>query len=127
MTNPIPTQPEALPFIDDEPKYTDDEVKYMDENGQGRLQSINDQYAEIEQVRQCNSSAWDTQVGGIHYKQFKIQPMQFALENNLDAAQQNVIKYIMRHSFKNGKQDLEKAKHYIDLMIEFYYGDGNNG
>lgn len=46
------THPEELPFIDDEPKYTDDEVKYMDENGQGRLQSINDQYAEIEQVRQ---------------------------------------------------------------------------
>lgn len=45
------TQPEELPFLDDEPKYTDDEVKYMDENGQGRSQSINDQYAEIEQVR----------------------------------------------------------------------------
>ena len=45
------TQPEELPFIDDEPKYTSDEVKYMDENGQGRSQSINDQYAEIEQVR----------------------------------------------------------------------------
>ena len=44
--------PEELPFIDDEPKYTDDEVKYMDENGQGRLQSINDKYVEIEQVRQ---------------------------------------------------------------------------
>ena len=37
---------------DVEPKYTDDEVKYMDENGQGRSQSLNDQYAEIEQVRQ---------------------------------------------------------------------------
>lgn len=94
--------------------------------------TLNDQYAEIEQVRQHkkherNSSAWDVQVGGDHYKQFQIQPMQFALENKLDAAQQNVIKYIMRHSFKNGKQDLEKAKHYIDLMIEFYYGENNNG
>lgn len=108
------TQPEELPFIDDEPL------------------GLNDQYAEIEQVRQHkkherNSSAWDVQVGGDHYKQFQIQPMQFALENKLDAAQQNVIKYIMRHSFKNGKQDLEKAKHYIDLMIEFYYGGNNNG
>lgn len=109
-----PSHPEALPFIDDNP------------------QSLNEQYAEIEQVRQNkkherNSSAWDVQVGGDHYKQFQVQPMQFALENKLDAAQQNVIKYIMRHSFKNGKQDLEKAKHYIDLMIEFYYGDNNNG
>lgn len=94
--------------------------------------TLNDQYAEIEQVGQHkkherNSSAWDMQIGGNHYKQFKIQPMQFALENKLDAAQHNVIKYIMRHSFKNGKQDLEKAKHYIDLMIEFYYGENNNG
>lgn len=48
------THPEELPFIDDEPKYTDDEVKYMDENGQGRLQSLNDRYAEIEKVRQHN-------------------------------------------------------------------------
>lgn len=52
-----PAQPEALPFIGDEPKYTDDEVKYMDENGQGRLQSINDQYAEIERVRQQSIDA----------------------------------------------------------------------
>lgn len=98
--------------------------------------TLNDQYAELELVRQevktmridwPKPSAWDTQIGGNHYKQFKIQPMQFALENKLDAAQQNVIKYVMRHSFKNGKQDLEKAKHYIDLMIEFYYGDNNNG
>lgn len=104
------TQPEELPFIDDLP-ITEDFIFNP---------SISDQYAEIEKVRQ---TAWDTQVGGNHYKQFKIQPMQFALENKLDAAQQNVIKYIMRHSFKNGKQDLEKAKHYIDLMIEFYYGN----
>lgn len=52
------TQPEELPFIDDEPKYTDDEVNYMDENGQGRLQSLNDQYAEIEQVRQAVNKSW---------------------------------------------------------------------
>ena len=51
------TQPEELPFVDDEPKYTDDEVKYMDENGQGRSQSINDQYAEIEQVRKQSIEA----------------------------------------------------------------------
>lgn len=51
------THPEELPFVDDEPKYTDAEVKYMDENGQGRLQSLNDQYAEIEKVRQSHRTA----------------------------------------------------------------------
>ena len=97
------THPEELPFIDDEP-----------------LQSLNDQYAEIEKVRQ---SAWQKQEGGSHYKNLKIQPMQYALENKLDYAQANVVKYVTRHKEKNGKEDLLKAIHNIELMIEFYYGD----
>jgi hypothetical protein len=68
-------------------------------------------------------SQWDIQVGGNHYKDMKIQPAKFALENKLDYCQANAIKYICRHEHKNGKQDLEKAKHYIDLLIEHYYGD----
>ena len=96
-------QPEELPFIDDEP-----------------LQSLNDQYAEIEKVRQ---SAWQKQEGGSHYKNLKIQPMQYALENKLDYAQANVVKYVTRHKEKNGKEDLLKAIHNLELMIEFYYGD----
>ena len=97
------TQPEELPFIDDEP-----------------LQSLNDQYAEIGKVRQ---SAWQKQEGGSHYKNLKIQPMQYALENKLDYAQANVVKYVTRHKEKNGKEDLLKAIHNLELMIEFYYGD----
>ena len=98
------SQPEELPFIDDEP-----------------LQSLNDQYAEIEKVRQ---SAWQKQEGGSHYKNLKIQPMQYALENKLDYAQANVVKYVTRHKEKNGKEDLLKAIHNLELMIEFYYGGG---
>ena len=114
------SQPEELPFVDDEPKYTDAEVKYMDENGQGRLQSINDQYAEIEQVRQA---AYNTQIGGSHYKNLAIQPMEYALKNKLDYAQANVVKYVTRHALKGGKDDLLKAIHNIELMIEHYYGE----
>ena len=66
-------------------------------------------------------NAWDIQVGGNHYKDMKIQPAQFAMENNLDYLQGNAIKYICRHKSKNGLQDLEKAKHYIELMIEHFY------
>jgi hypothetical protein len=68
-------------------------------------------------------TAWETQVGGNHYKDYAIQPMEFALANKLDFAQGNVIKYVLRHDKKNGREDLEKAKHYIDLMIAHYYGD----
>lgn len=66
-------------------------------------------------------SAWDKQVGGDHYKQYAIQPAQFALANGLDYAQSNAIKYIVRHADKNGVQDLDKAVHYIELLKHYYY------
>lgn len=85
-------------------------------------ESINDKITTAEVARQKTASQWDLQVGGDHYKSMKIQPAKFALENKLDYCQANAIKYICRHESKNGKQDLEKAKHYIDLLIEHYYG-----
>ena len=66
-------------------------------------------------------NAWGKQVGGDHYKQYAIQPAQFALANNLDYAQSNAIKYIVRHKDKNGVQDLDKAVHYIELLKQYYY------
>lgn len=67
-------------------------------------------------------NALETQVGGSHYKNFKIQPVEFIHANNIPFLEGNVIKYVMRHKEKNGKQDLLKAKHYIDLLIEMEYG-----
>lgn len=64
-------------------------------------------------------SALDKQVGGNHYKQFPIQPVEFINANNLSYMQGNVIKYVARYPFKNGIVDLEKAKHYIEMLIEF--------
>lgn len=61
------------------------------------------------------------QVGGDHYKNFVIQPAHFINENKLPFAEGNALKYICRHSFKGGKEDLEKAKHYIDMIIERDY------
>ena len=54
---------------------------------------------------------------------FKIQPSEFANKNNLKFAEGNAIKYICRHADKGGKQDLLKAKHYIDMIIERDYPD----
>lgn len=64
-------------------------------------------------------SAWDEQEGGNHYKKLAIQPMAYSLANNLDACQHTAIKYITRFRDKGGIADLEKAKHCIDLLIEF--------
>lgn len=62
--------------------------------------------------------ALDTQVGGAHYKDLKIQPVEFIHANNIGYFEGNVIKYVSRWRSKNGIADLEKAKHYIELLIE---------
>lgn len=65
--------------------------------------------------------ATDMQVGGDHYKGMRIQPVEFIERNGLGFCEGNVIKYVSRHSNKNGLQDLQKAKHYIDLLIQLHY------
>jgi hypothetical protein len=57
------------------------------------------------------------QVGGDHYKSLAIQPIEYITKNNLPYCEANVVKYITRWRDKGGKKDLEKAKHYIDLLI----------
>ena len=63
--------------------------------------------------------ATETQIGGNHYTKLAIQPMRYSMENGLDALQHTVIKYVTRFRDKNGIEDLEKAKHCIDMLIEF--------
>jgi len=65
------------------------------------------------------------QEGGSHYKDYVIQPTEFIFKNNLGFIEGNVIKYVMRHRKKGGLQDLQKAKHYIDLLIEYEYTNKN--
>ena len=64
---------------------------------------------------------YDKQIGGTHYKKMKIQPSRFVIENKLFFAEGNVIKYICRHSYKGGKEDLLKAIHFIEMIIERDY------
>ena len=66
-------------------------------------------------------SAYDKQIGGSHYEDMTIQPSEFINKNNLPFAEGNAIKYICRHKHKGERQDLEKAKHYIDMIIERDY------
>ena len=65
----------------------------------------------------------EQQVGGNHYKDMKIQPIEFAQLNNLNPCEFSIIKYVCRHKNKNGIEDLKKAKHFIDLLIELEYED----
>ncbi len=61
------------------------------------------------------------QVGGEHYKDLKYQPGPFCEGNKLTHYESNVIKYVCRHRTKGGKMDLEKAIHYLELLIEENY------
>jgi hypothetical protein len=62
------------------------------------------------------SIAKEKQVGGNHYKQYVIQPIEFITKNNIPFIEGNVIKYVLRWRDKNGIQDLDKAIHYLELL-----------
>ena len=66
-------------------------------------------------------SVYNKQIGGTHYHKMKIQPSKFVIENKLLFPEGSVIKYICRHPYKGGKEDLKKAKHFIDMIIERDY------
>jgi hypothetical protein len=63
-------------------------------------------------------SALDTQVQGDHYRKMKIQPVQFIHANNIPFIEGCIIKYASRWRDKGGIKDLEKIKHFVDLLIE---------
>ena len=71
---------------------------------------------------------WEVQIGGNHYKDDKIQPTQFCMANKTPFIESCVIKRMCRHNKPTGKgkEDLLKAKHEIDMAIDFYYGDKSN-
>ena len=66
------------------------------------------------------------QVDGNHYKRVKIQPIEYIHANNLGFAEGNVIKYVTRHKFKGGRKDIEKAIHFLELLLHLEYNDANN-
>ncbi len=73
-----------------------------------------------EDIEEMNKSqkASKIQIGGSHYSEMAIQPIEFIHKNNLSFIQGNIIKYVCRYKSKGGIQDLNKAKHCIDLLIE---------
>ena len=60
----------------------------------------------------------DSQVGGSHYKDMLIQPLEYIIANKLSFCEGNVVKYVSRWKNKNGIEDLRKARQYLDMLIE---------
>lgn len=71
--------------------------------------------------------ALEVQVGGAHYKKHAIQPVEYIHANGIGYFEGNVIKYVTRWRDKGGLADLEKARHYIDLLIELESRKGADG
>lgn len=65
-----------------------------------------------------SESSLNKQVAGNHYKDMKIQPIEFIHANDIPYMEGNAIKYLCRWRKKNGIADLQKAKHYIEMLIE---------
>ena len=63
-------------------------------------------------------SALDKQVGGSHYKDMAIQPIEYIHKNGLGFCEGNIVKYITRWKTKNGIEDLKKVIHYAELLIQ---------
>ena len=66
------------------------------------------------------ASSLKRQVGGTHYIKSAIQPIEYIQANKLGFVEGNIVKYVTRYKHKNGLEDLEKAKHYVDLLIDDY-------
>ena len=66
-------------------------------------------------------NALSVQEGGNHYKDMVIQPVEYCHKNGLGMIESNVVKYVSRHKNKNGKEDIKKAIHFLNLLLELEY------
>jgi hypothetical protein len=80
-----------------------------------------EEIARTEGIRLTN--ALEKQVGGTHYAEMLIQPVEFIVANEIGFLEGNIIKYVCRHQVKNGAEDIKKAIHYCELLLEIKYGE----
>ena len=87
--------------------------------------SLEDAVKDFEAGQEDPGDSLSRQVGGNHYKVAAIQPWDVMAAYGLDPWSANVLKYLLRFPYKAGRQDLEKAQHYIEYLIT-HYDDVNN-
>ena len=81
--------------------------------------AADNKYPDDDWKAQC----WDQQVGGDHYKKLPIQPLEYALVNNLGIMEHAVIKYTTRHQDKGGAQDIRKGIDYLIKILKHKYNE----
>jgi len=88
-----------------------------------KKQGVVNSKVQLKDLKNLVEGVYGKQHGGNHYSNFKIQPSQFINANNLPFSEGNAIKYICRHPYKGKKEDLKKAIHYIEMIMERDYED----
>lgn len=115
-------------------KELEDDLKHQNNGGQLYPSPIRKAVQELEKSKKslcCNASIMvdgkcsmcgkSKQVGGSHYSKMAIEPVDFITKNNIGFLEGNAIKYICRHESKNGVEDIEKAIHYLEMILEKTY------
>ena len=72
-------------------------------------------------------SAYKKQIGGSHYRNMVVQPSEFINKNKLPFAEGSAIKYICRHAAKGKEEDIQKAIHYLEMILERDYTEKKKG
>jgi hypothetical protein len=94
----------------------------MEKTGRGWTMESYRDYMKRRDAEEQMIKASDKQVGGSHYKDFKIMPIEYITQNKLDFCEGNIVKYISRHAKKNGAEDIRKVIHYAELILQQKYG-----
>lgn len=79
--------------------------------------------AEMDYYREKVDPPLQRQVDGNHYKNMVIQPIEYNQKNKLPYCEAAVVKYVSRHRFKGGKNDILKAIHCLEMLLELEYND----
>lgn len=90
--------------------------------GEDRRVPVGEEACYTKALLQCASSL-ETQVGGSHYKNMAIQPLEYCQKNMLNHCESSIIKYASRHGNKNGAEDVRKIIHYAKCLLEIEYGE----
>jgi hypothetical protein len=89
--------------------------KYKQQFENDDIQQFTELWKRFYETVEEEDNIWNQ--GGLHYRDFEIQPSQFINKNKLQFAEGNVIKYVCRHKLKGKKEDIKKAKHYLDMIL----------
>lgn len=117
MHNPVAMPP---PYGYSAKRKVKDNLIWQSMHTQEYRDMINKQTQELLYGREDAGDVMAKQVGGTHYKGAQFQPWDIFMQYGLDPWSANVVKYILRFPKKAGKQDLEKAKHYIEYLLANY-------